>query len=83
MPDLPTPWTSDGRMVVAANGAAAGIAETEQIARLMAAAPDLLEACKWMLDWLTPHHGDSEEQYALYAQAAAAIAKAAPLEKGE
>lgn len=49
-------------------------------ARLIAAAPELLEACKWMLDWIEEYKsyisdgpiGDNEA----YTKAQAAIAKA-------
>ena len=53
-----------------------GFATSEADARLIAAAPDLLAACKAMLELTETDHGDSEETDAAFDLARAAIAKA-------
>jgi len=77
---FPLPWRQDGIEIIAANGEKVGWAETsawgnvqaEKVARLLAAAPELLEACKTMFSVLKAegyHKGAMELWEQLIAKA--------------
>lgn len=67
------PFSIEGPTVTVAHAKLAKGA-AEQNANLIAAAPELLEACKRSLDWLASYQGDGA--LAAYDQIRVAIAKA-------